>query len=81
MVDLVVLLKVALEFTEYLLPYPWGVPDHYAESAVLKDDRELFFPVEGVDPINHFLCQIRIIFQDVPPNQGVAALDVVAQVG
>jgi len=69
MIDLVVLLEVILELTQYLLPYPWGISNHYAESTVLEDDRELALPVERIDSINLLLCQIGIILQDVPSNQ------------
>ncbi|OPY48697.1 MAG: hypothetical protein A4E49_03446 [Methanosaeta sp. PtaU1.Bin112] len=79
-VNLVVLLKIALELAQALLPYIRRIAYHHIKPAPLEDLGELPLPVEWIDPGNLLRPQARIALQDVPAYERVTAFDIISQV-
>lgn len=56
------------------------IPDHDVEPAPAHDIQKLPPPVEGVDPVDLLFGHLGMNLQNIPADQRISALDVLAEV-
>ena len=75
--------KIGLKIAQSFLAHIRRVADHRVKSALFHDVAKLGLPVKGIDPVHLFLIKQGhlLMVVEVRADQGIAALDVVGQIG